>query len=212
MSAGQPFRLPPLVVEYNQLWVQADVSGKGDSRSWAQRAAAELLSRPQWAACQTPGGEKQLTALMERAAGIARKQQGASMGFILIPSPEEGVKGMAAFCPVDIAGRNAGEAWEDLLAELAPPLPGDYPPEVTPMETKAGECRRLRLRYASGEGPERPVGEHVGYLWVFEDYGAAIMMTMSFASLLEAARWLPALDQLASDAWLQRDPGKGEPS
>lgn len=79
------------------------------------------------------------------------------------------------------------------------------------MKTKAGECRRLRMRYASGEGPERPVGEHIAYLWVLEEYGAAVMMTMSFTHLMEAERWLPALDQLAADAWLQRYPGEPAP-
>ncbi|HUK68262.1 MAG TPA: hypothetical protein VLW50_05835 [Streptosporangiaceae bacterium] len=119
------FRLPPLVVDFNQLWLQADV--RGDGGDWAGQAAAELLSRPQWAAYRTPEGEKRLTALMRQAAVIARKQAGdsASMGFILIPSPEEGIRGMAAFSPVDLAGRDAAEAWDDLLEELAPELPGD---------------------------------------------------------------------------------------
>jgi hypothetical protein len=204
------FRLPPLVVDFNQLWLQADI--RGADRGWAGQAAAELLLRPQWAADRTRHGQKGLTALMRQAAVIARKQAGdsASMGFILIPSPCEGVKGMAVFSPVDLAGRDAAEAWDDLLEELAPELPGGYPPDITLMQTKAGECRRLRLRYAAGQGPERPVGEHVAYLWVFEDYGAAIIMTISFASLLEAARWLPALDELASGVWLQRYPGEGE--
>jgi hypothetical protein len=203
------FRLPPLVVDFNQLWLQADV--RGDSQDWAERAVAELLSRRQWADYRTRDGERRLTALMRQAAVIARKQAGgsASMGFILIPSPEEGIKGMAAVFPVDLARRDVAEAWNDLLDELAPELPGDYPRDIAPMQTKAGECRRLRMRYAAGDGPERPVGEHVAYLWVFGDYGAAVMMTMSFPSLLEAGRWLPALDELAAGVWLQQRPGEG---
>lgn len=87
------FRLPPLVVDFNQLWLQADV--RGDSGNWAWRAAANLLSRPHWASYRTPDGEKRLTALMRRAAVIAREHgASASMGFILIPSPGEGIKGM----------------------------------------------------------------------------------------------------------------------
>jgi hypothetical protein len=203
-------RLPPLVVDYNQLWLEADVTGKGDAKAWARRAAAELLSRPQWAGCRTPDGEKRLTAVMERAAAIAREAPGASMGFLLVPSPEDAVKGLATFCPVDLAGRDRDEAWTDLVGQLTPELPGDFPTDNTVVQTKAGECRRLLMRYPAGHGPERPVGQHVAYLWVFEDYGAAVIMSMSFASLLEAGQWLPALDQLAADAWLQRYPGEGE--
>jgi hypothetical protein len=203
-------RLPPLVVDYNQLWIEADVSGNGDGNAWAWRAAAQLLARPQWAELRTPNGEKQLTAVMERAAAIARESPGASMGFILIPSPEDGFKGLAAFSPVDLAGRDGDEAWTDLVEQLTPELPGDLPPDITVMETKAGDCRRLLVRYPAGEGPERPIGQHVCYLWVFEEYGAAVIMSMSFISLLEAAQWLPALDQLAADTWLQRYPGDGE--
>ena len=203
------FRLPPLVVDYNALWLQADV--RGDRADWAERATAELLSRPQWAGQRTKDGEQRLTALMRQAAVIARKQAGAaaSMGFILIPSPDEGIKGMVAVSPVDLAGRDTAEAWDDLLLEVAPELPGDYPRDITALQTKAGDCRRLRLRYAAGDGPERPVGEHIAYLWVFEDYSAAVLMTISFPSLLEAARWLTALDELAAGVWLQRQPGSG---
>jgi hypothetical protein len=72
------------------------------------------------------------------------------------------------------------------------------------VETKAGPCRRVRLRYAEGQGPEWPLGEHVAYLWVFEEYGAAVMMTITFPDILRAARWLPALDELALGVWLQQ--------
>ena len=198
------FRLPPLVADYNQLWLEAELRGTGDGRGWARRAAAELLSRPQWAASRTRRGERSLIALLEQAAVIARKQQGASMGLILIPSPEEGIEGMVAFCPVDLAGHAGDEAWEELVEQLASEFPGDYPREITPMETRAGPSRRLRLRYAAGQGPERPLGENIGYLWIFEEYGAAVMMTISFPDLLQAARWLPALDELALSVWLQR--------
>jgi hypothetical protein len=35
------------------------------------------------------------------------------------------------------------------------------------------------------------------------------MMTMSFSGLLEAACWLPALDELAAGVWLQQYPCEG---
>jgi hypothetical protein len=204
------FRLPPLVVDYSQLWLEADV--RGDDKAWPWRSAAQLLARPRWAAYRTPADEKRLTELLRQAAVVAREYgKSASMGFMLVPSPDEGIKGVANFSPVDLVGRDTAEAWDDLLEQLAPEIPGDYPREVTTMQTKAGECRRLRLRYAAGdEGPERPVGEHIRYLWVFADYGAAIVMSISFLSLLESARWLPALDELAAGVWLQRYPGEGE--
>lgn len=126
------------------------------------------------------------------------------MGFILIPSPAEGIRGMAAFCPVDLAGHGGDEAWSELLEQIAPEIPGDYPREITHMKTAAGPCQRVRLRYAEGQGPERSLGEHVAYLWVFEEYGAAIMMTMTLPDILQAARWLPALDELALGVWLQQ--------
>jgi len=204
------FRIPPLVVDYGQLWLAADIHG--DDADWPQRSAAELLARPHWAAYRTKKGEKQLVEILRQATGVARKRgESASMGFILYPSPEEAPKGIVVFSPVDIVGRGTEEAWADLLAQLAPEIPGGYPPDITVMATKAGECRRLRLRYAAGEGPERPVGEHIWYLWVFADYGAGMIMSISFNSILESARWLPALDELATDVWLQRHPGQEEP-
>jgi hypothetical protein len=36
-----------------------------------------------------------------------------------------------------------------------------------------------------------------------------VTMTISFPSLLEAGRWLPALDELAAGVWLQQPPGEG---
>ena len=47
---------------------------------------------------------------------------------------------------------------------------------------------------------------------VFPDYGAVILMTTSLPCRLEAARLLPALDELAAGAWLQRHPGEEESS
>jgi hypothetical protein len=196
------FTLPPLVVDHGQLWVEVDL--RGDGRAWARRAAADLLARQHWATFRTWRGKKQLTSLLEQAAAIAHKCQDASMGFLLIPSPAEGVKGLVTFSPIDLAGHEGNDAWDTLLDELAPQFPGEDPPEIACIDSKAGECRRMRMRYAAGEGPERPVGEHNGYLWVFEGYGAAVLMSISFPSMLEAARWHATLDELAGDVWLQR--------
>jgi len=148
VSVVTGFRVPPLVVDYNQLWIQAELRGAGNGEEWASRSAAELVSRPHWAKYRTRKGKKRVTAVLEQAAVIARKRQDASMGFLLIPSPTEGAKGMAA---------------------------------------PAGACR--------------------AYVWIFDDYQAAIIMDMSFLDLAQAARWLPALDDLARDVWLQGDGG-----
>lgn len=204
------FRIPPLVVDYGQLWLSADIHGTDEA--WPQRSAAELLARQHWAGYRTKKWEARLVEILRQAGAIARKQgESASMGFILYPSPEEPPKGVVLFSPVDLVGRDTEEAWADLLAQLAPEIPGDYPQEITVLATKAGECRRLRLRYAAGEGPERPVGEHIWYVWVFAEYGAGVIMSISFNSILESARWLPALDELAAGTWLQRHPGQEEP-
>jgi hypothetical protein len=199
------FRLPPVVVDYNQLWLEIDL--RGDVNAWAQRACDDLLHRGHWSGFRSRRGRRQVTVLLAQAAEIARQPQDASMAFLLIPSPQDGVKATVHFSPVDLAGQEGDEAWQTLLSELAPELPGDYPPEIATLASKAGECRRMRLRYAAGRGPERPVGEHNGYIWVFDAYGAAVLMATSFVSLLEAARWHAALDELARDVWLQQPEG-----
>ena len=109
---------------------------------------------------------------------------------------------MAAFCPVDLAGHSGDEAWNELLERLIADIPGDNPREITGMETKAGPYRRLQLRYA--RDPERNPRELVAYVWVFDDYGAAVIMDMTFVDLAQAGQWLPALDELARDVWLKR--------
>jgi hypothetical protein len=83
-----PFQLPPLVVDYNQLWLAADVLGKEDPKAWAWRAAAQLLARPQFTELRTPERKNRLAAIMEQAAALARKRQVANMGFFLVPSPK----------------------------------------------------------------------------------------------------------------------------
>jgi hypothetical protein len=208
VSVVTGFRVPPLVVDYNQLWIQAELRGAGNGEEWASRSAAELVSRQHWAKYRTRKGKKRVTAVLEQAAVISRKRQDASMGFILIPSATEGVKGMAAFCPADLAGYRGDEAWDELLKRLIAGLPGDQTREITDMETKAGPCRRLQVRYA--RDPEQPPRELVAYVWIFDDYQAAIIMDISFVDLAQAARWLPALDDLARDVWLQGDGGPPE--
>ena len=111
---------------------------------------------------------------------------------------------MARFCPVELADRDEDEAWAELVSALST----DEFPDVTEIATGAGPCRRIRARYAAGQqGPERPVGEHVNYVWMLPLWGAAIIMTASFGDLLEAGRWRPALDKLAAGVGFEPEGG-----
>lgn len=197
-------RLPPLAAEHSQLWLQVDLSTNQD---WAWRAAAQLLARPQWAQYRTQAGEKRLTARMRLVRTVvARRLPGPALGFILVPSPEDGIKGMATLSAVGLDGQTADDAIAGLVRQLAARFPAADEPEITRMQTPAGECRRLRTQYTDGDEPGSPGGEQIGYVWVPEDSAAAWCLLMSFTSLPEAARWLPALDELASGVRLQRSP------
>lgn len=196
--------LPPLAVDHSPLWIQLELSG---DPSWAWPAAAQLLARPQLARYRTAAGEKQLTAMLKRAGAIARAQGDPTLGFILAPAPEEGIKGTATLSPVSTEGKDADRVVADLAEQLAPTLPAGEKPEITRMQTPAGECRRVRTRYAVDGQPGGRLGEQIGYLWVFEDYGAARCLMMSFTSLPEAERWLPALDELAAGVRLKSSRG-----
>jgi hypothetical protein len=84
-SEVSEFRLPPLVVDYSDLWLEVDL--RGDVKDWSRRAAEELLARQQWSGFRSRRGEKRTAELLGQAAGIAHRFQGASMCFLLIPSP-----------------------------------------------------------------------------------------------------------------------------
>jgi hypothetical protein len=196
-------RLPPLVADHSQLWLQVDLG-----TNWAWRAAAQLLARPRWAQYRSQGGQQQLTAQMKRIrAALPRKPPGPVLGFFLFPSPEDGIKGMATLAPGNLDGQNADEALADLVGKLAATSPAEDKPEITRMQTAAGDCRRLRRRCvaADGETPEGWAVEEISYLWVFEDYGA-VTLIMTFPTPHEAERWLPALDELACGVRQQRSP------
>jgi hypothetical protein len=106
------FRLPPVVVDYNQLWLEIDL--RGDVSAWAQRGCDDLLARKHWSGFRSRRGRRQVIALLEQAAEIARRPQDASMAFLLIPSPQDGVKATVHISPVDLAGQESDEAWQTL--------------------------------------------------------------------------------------------------
>ncbi len=194
------FELPPVVVDHDENWITVDL--KGDLGDWSRRTARDIMSR-------MPGRlrrrvEKHMLSVLEGAGAIARRDQGASIAMLLAPDVNDKIKAVVRFCPVDLAGRDEDEAWAELVSALST----DEPPDVTEIATGAGPCRRILQRYAAGEqGPERPVGEHVNYVWILPSWGAAVIMTTAFDDLLEAGRWRPALDKLAGGVGLE--PGAG---
>jgi hypothetical protein len=193
------FVLPPIVVDHDANWIDVDL--RGDLGDWARRTARDILSR-------MPGhhnrrAEKHMASVLEGAGAIARKPQDASIVLLLAPDVHGKLKALVRFCPVDLAGQGEDEAWTELLRALST----DDAPDVTEIPTPAGPCRRIRALYAAGEGPERPVGEHVNYLWMLPRWGAAVIMSATFEDLLEAGRWRPALDKLATGVGLEPEPG-----
>ena len=196
------FVLPPIVVDYDANWIDVDL--RGDLGDWARRTARDTMSR-------MPGhhsrrAEKHMASVLEAAGAIARKPQDASIALLLIPDVNDKIKAAVRFCPVDMAGRDQDDTWAELLSALST----DDSPDVTEIPTGAGPCRRIRALYAAGEtGPDRPVGEHVNYVWILPRWGAAVIMTATFEDLLEACRWRPALDKLAGGVGLEPEPGPG---
>lgn len=194
------FVLPPMIVDHDENWLLVDLHG--DLGDWAQRTARDVMSR-------MPGRhghrmEKHMISVLEAGGAIARKPQDAAIAYLLIPDVNDTIKAVVRFCPVDLADWDEDEAWPELLSALST----DDTPDVTEVSTGAGPCRRIRARYAAGEaGPERPVGEHVNYVWILPRWRAAVIMTASFGDLLEAGRWRPALDKLAAGAGLEPETG-----
>jgi hypothetical protein len=75
-------------------------------------------------------------------------------------------------------------------------------------EAPAGPCRRVRQLVADGDQPERPVSEHLAYLWLFPDYGAGVILATAFSDLVQAGRWRPVLDDLATTGVTLRQPSE----
>ena len=199
MSTG--FSLPPVTVDHDENWIAVDLGG--DLGDWARRTARYILSR-------APGRhsrqkEKHMASVLEQAGAIARRSQDASMALLLAPGVNDTIKAVVRFCPVDLSGKDEDEAWTELISALS----ADEPPDVTEVTSPAGRCRRIRQRYAAGEGPERPVGQHLNYVWVLPRWGAAVIMATSFDDLMEAGRWQPALDKLAAGVSLEPDTATG---
>lgn len=194
------FALPPVIVDHDANWIEVDLDG--DLGDWTRRTARDIMSR-------MPGHhgrrtEKHMVSVLEDAGTVARRSPGTSMALLLAPDVNDTIKALVQFCPVDLAGRDEDDAWAELLSALS----ADDSADVTEIATGAGPCRRIRQRYAAGErGPERPVGEHINYVWMLPRWGAAVVMTTAFEDLLEAGRWRGALDKLAAGVGLEPETG-----
>jgi hypothetical protein len=194
------FALPPLAVDYDAHWVEVEL--RGDLSDWAKRAAGEVLAR---SGNRSAGrAVRQIAAVLEGAASVARQAQDASMVLLLYPRLDQGVKAVARFCPVDLAGQEGAEAWANMLAMVSADLPGQDDAEITELATRAGTCRRVRQRVARAPDGESPVIEQLAYVWVFPAYGAGVILTTAFADLVEAGRWRPAFDKLAAAVELEQ--------
>jgi len=198
------FALPPVIVAYDAHWVEVDL--RGDVAQWARRAAAEVLTRSGGPA--RGADARQLAKLFAAAGVIARRAQDATISLLLYPGPESGIRAIARFCPVDLSGQDGDGAWAGLESIAVVDLPGQEPPEITALDTAAGPCRRVRQLVADTDQPGRPVSENLAYLWLFPDYGAGVILATAFSDLVQAGRWRPVLDDLATTGVTLRQPGE----
>jgi hypothetical protein len=195
------FRLPPLAVDYDPCWVEVEF--RGDLSDWARRTARELLARPGNRG-QGPA-VRRVAAVLEGAGAVARRAQDASLALLLYPSLDQGVRAVARFCPVDLAGQQGDEAWAGMLGMVSADLPGQDSAEVLELVTGAGSCRRVRqLAAQESSGGGRPAFEQLAYVWVFPAYGAGVILATAFTALAEADLWRPEFDKLAAAVELER--------
>jgi hypothetical protein len=196
------FVLPPFVVDYGGWWIHVDLDG--DLEAWAGQAAREVLAR--WGMNRRRSIGKLATMLAE-AGRSARKAEGAISALLLYPVPGEGLRGGVLLFPVDMSGHDEASGWQALLDDFLPPeLRKEVQPQITEIQTPAGTCRRVRFEQCPG-GPGGPVVEQLAYLWVFPQYGAGMIMSITFPSLAEAGRWRDAVEKLAMAARLDETAG-----
>jgi hypothetical protein len=193
------FTLPPFVVDHDERWL--DVPLRGDIAHWAKHTARDIAARADLKGRE----ERKLTEILQGAGEITQGAQDASMALLLFPDIRQPIRALVRFCPVDLAGTNADQAWPKLRDSLLPDEPWEEPADITEIATKAGICRRIQRKELSGEGSVRAVGEQLAYVWIFPQYGAGIIMATAFPNLEDAGRWRPALDGLAASAQLEAE-------
>lgn len=195
------FSVPPVVIEYGGWWI--DVGLKEDPHNWARRTAPEVLARWGWRGARY---KRQLTSMLEAAAGIARKTQDAIGVLLLYPELGKDFRAFVRSVPFDLSGLDEENAWKAMLGLLTP-TEGDglsaRAPEITDISTPAGTCKRLRFEQPLREG--NALGEQLAYMWVFPQYGAGVVLATMFNDLAEAGRWRPAVDELARSVTLDEN-------
>jgi hypothetical protein len=191
------FALPSFVVDHDERWL--DVPLRGDIQQWAKGTARDIAARTGLKGRD----ERKLNGILQCAGEIAQRSQDASMGLLLFPDVWQPIRAFVRFCPVDLAGTDADQAWPKLRDSLLPAEPWEEPADITEITTKAGTCHRVQRKQLSGEGSVRAVGEQLAYAWVFPRCSAGIIMTTAFPNLEDAGRWRPALDELAATAQLE---------
>ena len=148
-----------------------------------------------------------LAAMLAEAGRSIRKAEGAISALLLYPAPGEGLRGAVVFYPVDMSGHDEASGWQALLDDLLPPaLRDEVSPEITEIQTPAGTARRVRFEQCPA-GSAGPVIEQLAYLWVFPQYGAGMIVSITFKSLAEAGRWRGAVEDLALAARLDETSG-----
>ena len=139
----------------------------------------------------------------DRPAGPGRYDLAAAL-----PGPGVRRPGDRPVLPGDLSGQDGDDTWAGLESIAVVDLPDQEPPEITELDSAAGPCRRVRQLVADGDQPERPVSEHLAYLWLFPDYGAGVILATAFSDLVQAGRWRPVLDDLATTGVTLRQPGE----
>lgn len=161
------FTLPPFAVDHDERWL--DVPLRGNSRQWAKNTARDIATRTGLKGRE----ERKLTGILQGAGEIAQRAQDASMGLLLFPDIWQPIRGLVRFCPVDLADMDRDEAWRVLHDGLVSGASLTEPAEITEIATKAGTCRRIRLRLVTGDGNGSGVEEHFAYVWILPLCGAS---------------------------------------
>lgn len=172
-------------------WAPLALAGDVDAESAA--TAAELL-RIRGEEDPDPERLDQVTALL---AGLARHMAQSDdeefplvVALALVPEQDPVPLGVATLRMTD-----AVDSLDDAVDELvAPPEERYDDPVVDRLETPLGPAIRIAQRLVDDQSA---VNEWVGYAWYLADAERLLVLSATFADLVEAGRWTEAFDDLA---------------